>query len=273
MNPDAQAEIKRAWPGVIARLPTPSAPAAIGYLGLRRSFKPLLRAWREGRGLVPPLGWVRFGSLRRLSPISRIWGRDRGRSLDRYYIENFLVARRADIRGRVLEVGDATYTHRFGGDRVERSDVLHVDECNSSATIVADLASADHIPDESFDCLIITQTLQLIYDTRAALRTMHRILKPGGVLLATVPGITHTGDADWHDTWYWSFTRRSAHRLHAEAFGPEQVEVSAFGNVLAATAFLYGLADRELRRDELDHHDPSYDVVIAVRAVKLGSTR
>jgi glycosyltransferase involved in cell wall biosynthesis/SAM-dependent methyltransferase len=219
----------------------------------------------------PRPGTVRFGNLRRLTPISRLWGRDRGRPLDRYYIENFLERHRADVCGRVLEVGEPSYTRQFGGDRVERSDVLHVEEGNAHATIVADLACADHIPDDSFDCIILTQTLQMIFDVPAALRTLHRILRPNGVLLATFPGITHTGDADWQETWYWSFTANSAQRLFHAVFGEENVRIESHGNVFAATAFLYGLADHELRRDELDHHDPAFDIVITVRAQKSAS--
>ncbi len=218
------------------------------------------------RASNPKPGFVRFGSLRRTSPISRIWGHDRGRSLDRYYVEGFLDRHRSDIRGRVLEVGDSTYTRQFGDDRVMQADVLHVEDGNPVATIVADLASADHVASDSFDCIILTQTLQLIYDVPAALRTVRRILKPGGVLLTTFPGITHTGDADWQSTWYWSFTTNSARRLFADAFGTPHVTIESHGNVLAATAFLYGLSDDELRKDELDVHDPSYDMIIGVRA-------
>ena len=58
------------------------------------------------------------------------------------------------------------------------------------ATIVADLADAAHIPADAFDCIILTQTLHLIFDVRAAVATVRRILAPGGVVLATVPGIS-----------------------------------------------------------------------------------
>jgi hypothetical protein len=38
--------------------------------------------------------------------------------------------------------------------------------------------------------------------------------------------------------------------------------------VLAATAFLHGLAVEDLRTRELKHIDPQYELVITVRAVK-----
>jgi hypothetical protein len=90
----------------------------------------------------------------------------------------------------VLEIGDDRYTRRFGGDRVVRSDVLHVRSDNPAATIIADLTHAEHIPSTAFDCLIITQTLQYIYNIRPAVGTLHRILKLNGVLLATFSGIS-----------------------------------------------------------------------------------
>ena len=215
-----------------------------------------------------PINAVQFGSFRRLTPISRDFGCDRGRPVDRYYIENFLAKHEHDVRGRVLEVGENSYTRRFGGERVTKSDILHVTEGEPQATIIADLSSADHIPADTFDCIILTQTLQLIYDVPAALRTIRRILKPSGVLLATFPGISQTYDHEWSETWYWNFTAVSARRLFQEAFSPENVEVDAFGNVLAAMSFLHGLSVDELLTDELDYREPGYDVTLAVRAVK-----
>src|SRR6185369_10438072 len=150
---------------------------------------------------------------------------------------------------------------RFGGDRVTQADVLHVSEDNPQATIIADLASADHIPSGTFDCIILTQTLHLIYDVRAALATLHRILKPGGVLLATVPGITQIDHFDWGGSWYWAFTALSAQRLLSEVFPATNIEVETHGNVLAATAFLQGIALEELRKSELDYNDPDYQVI------------
>jgi SAM-dependent methyltransferase len=217
----------------------------------------------------PPVGSVRFGSFRRLSPLSRQFGYDRGQPVDRYYIERFLADHSSDIRGRVLEIADRSYTRMFGGDRVTRSDVLHARDHDEEVTIVGDLSVGDTIPAAAFDCVIVTQTLQVIYDVPAAIATLHRILKPGGVVLATVPGISPISRYDM-DRWgyYWSFTTASAERLFAAAFSAQNVMVQAHGNVLASAAFLYGLASQELRREELDHHDPDYQLLIAVRAEK-----
>lgn len=218
------------------------------------------------------LGSVDFGSLRRVTPVGQLLGRDRGLPIDRYYIERFLAANAGDIQGRVLEIDDDRYTRTFGGDRVTRSDVLHVHPGNPRATIVADLtAEADHIPPHSFDCIILTQTLPFIYDIHAVVRTLHRILRPGGVVLATVGGITQISRRDM-ERWghYWSFTTLSARLLFEEAFPPASVRVDSFGNVLAATAFLQGLAAEDLRPDELDYRDPDYQFLITVLAMKSG---
>ncbi len=214
--------------------------------------------------------YVYFGSLRRVTPISRVFGFDRGLPIDRYYIERFLSAHATDICGRVLEIGDATYTRKFGGTRVTSSDVLHVVEGNAEATIIADLACADHIPSNSFDCIILPQTLQFIYNIQAAIQTLHRILKGGGVLLATFPGISQISRYDM-ERWgeYWRFTTLSAKRLFEEGFPLGDVKVEADGNVLTAIAFLHGLVADEFKQEELDYRDPDYEVLITVRSVKL----
>ncbi len=217
----------------------------------------------------PPVGWVWFGTLRRLRPVSQEWGSERGMPIDRYYIERFLTTHAQDIQGHVLEIGTDLYTRTFGGARVVKSDVLHVAEHKPAVTIIGDLTQADHIPANLFDCVILTQTLNAIYDVPAALRTVHRILKPGGVLLITVPGISKISRYDM-ERWgyYWSFTTCSIRRLLEALFPTNTIMVAASGNVLAATAFLHGLAWKELRKKELDHIDPDYELVITARAVK-----
>jgi ubiquinone/menaquinone biosynthesis C-methylase UbiE len=152
---------------------------------------------------------------------------------------------------------------------VTKSDVLNVKGGDKATTIVADLTSADHIPSDTFDCAILTFTLQFIYDVRAAVRTLYRILKPEGVLLIAVPGISQIARYD-DDSWgeYWRFTSRSSRMLFEEVFRPGSLTIQTHGNVLAALASLHGLISNELRREELNHHDRDYELVITIRAVK-----
>ncbi len=216
----------------------------------------------------PPVNGIDFGDLRRLAPIGPLYGWDRGPPLDRYYIEKFLDGRRDLIRGRVLEISEDTCTREFGGDRVERNDVLHLNDPAPPVTILGDLADAPHIPSDTFDCIIITQTLMVIYDFQKVVETLYRILKPGGTVLATTPGLSQIADPAWRTTWYWGFTAASATRMFEDAFGQAGVEVTAYGNVLTTIAFLHGISHEELRPDELDHVDPEYQMLIAIEARK-----
>src|SRR5262249_8272598 len=160
---------------------------------------------------------------------------------DRHYIEAFLERHRLDVRGRVLEVGDASYTRQFGGARVRQADVLHVDADAPEATFVGDLADGSFLPADAFGCIVLTPTLRLIFHFPAALRTLARVLAPGGVLLLTVPGISNVAGDEWGATWQYSFTDHALRRAAGEAFGGWDATVSSHGNVLAAVAFLHGL--------------------------------
>jgi SAM-dependent methyltransferase len=199
-----------------------------------------------------------------LEPVSRQFGFERGKPVDRWYIERFLNAHRADVRGAVLEVAESTYTQWYGEGEVTKSDVLHR-EGNDDSTIVGDLTTGEGVPQHAYDCFIYTQTLPFIYDVHAAVRGMANVLKPGGVLLATVPGMSQVSrddKRDWGD--WWRFTSQGTQRLFEEAF--EHVETEAHGNVLSAAAFLYAYAAEELAEAELEHRDPDYELLITVRA-------
>jgi hypothetical protein len=203
------------------------------------------------------------------APVHRRYGMHVGEPVDRLYIERFLAAHAADIHGRVLEVLDSTYTHQFGGDAVTRADALDLDPANAAATIRADLESGDGVPVGAFDCFICTQTISITYDMAGALDSAHAALGPGGVLLLTVPGISHQAEPDgelFPD--HWRFTRRAIERLLTERFGDGNVEVGADGTVAACAAFLYGIPGDELDATLLGPHDPDYEMVIWARAVK-----
>jgi SAM-dependent methyltransferase len=215
-----------------------------------------------------------LGRTAPLVPVSRSFGFERGQPIDRHYIEHFLRRHGSwpgysvgDIRGEVMEVGDDVYTRRFGGDDVTRVEVLHVSADNPAATLVGDLVSGKGVPQEAFDCVICTQTLNMVYDVRAAVRTLARALKPEGVLLLTVAGVCPAARPD-RDLWgdYWRFTSLATRRVLEEEFPPSGVHVEAYGNLASAIGFMRGLAAGDLRTDELTPADPDYEILIAARA-------
>ncbi len=208
-----------------------------------------------------------------MRPYRPNFGVARGEPIDRFYIAKFLTTHQESIRGRVAEIESDQYTRRFGGDRVQHADILDLNDQNEQRTIAIDLTKTADTPVSEFDCIICTQTLLVIEDYGAAIRSLYRMLKPGGVALVTVPGICQVvrggmiggvGE-DW-----WRFTGRSASKVFSEVFSPENVVVQTYGNVLAATAFLHGLVQEELTQEELEYNDPDYELTIGVQATKQG---
>jgi hypothetical protein len=207
-----------------------------------------------------------LGNIRRLAPLSRNWGLDRGTPIDRYYIESFLRQNQEAIHGDILEVRDRRYTEMFGLN-IKHVDVIDIVQENQDATIVTDLAAADAIPTGAFDCFILTQTLQYIYDNRLALYHVRRVLREGGNVLATLPAVNRI-DSRHRDSDLWRYTTASARALFGEMFGFEQVLVCTFGNVLAGVGFLVGMAAEEFSAQELTSRDVDFPVLIGVRATK-----
>ena len=249
--------------------PFSTVRASAGFLARCASqvlSKPIVRGieWIRGRATPIPVGSIRFGHLKRLTPIDRGWGTCRGKPIDRVYIERFLADNATHIRGQVLELEDNEYTRRFGGNRIERSHVLSVDP-NPDATIIANLEDEDALPEAAFDCIILTQVLQYPFDLHRAVKNLYDALKPGGVLLVTAPGISPMEDLV---QWHWGFTAAALYRLLADRFGQDAVNVEARGNVYVATAFLYGLAVEDLDHSVFNTDDKRYPVSVAARAVK-----
>jgi glycosyltransferase involved in cell wall biosynthesis len=264
--------------GLLAASVSPVSALRHGVRGALQTAKrrlpvPVARTASRVLHIGDPRGFgrVRLGDLDSTAPVSLDFGWDRGQPVDRYYIESFLAAHAADVKGHVLEVGDDSYSKRFGGERVLEQDVLHVRKGHPGATITGDIAEPGVLPSSAFDCIVVTQTLHLVYDMRAAMENLHAALKPGGVLLLTVPGICQIDRGEWAESWYWALMPAAVRRLIADAFGVAPVEVIADGNVYAATSFLQGLALEEIDRDKLDYRDPAYPIVVSARAEKVSS--
>ena len=196
---------------------------------------------------VPP-DW---GELRRLSPMSRRVDIERGLPVDRHYVERFIAVNRGDVGGRVLEVKESRYAGWFGGAQVEKCDVIDIDATNPEATPMPDLCHTGTIPSDTYDAIVLPQALHLVYDVRAALSECLRILKPGGVLLTTLPSAAPIDCELGLDHDFWRFTEGSARRLFADLLPLESFDVTAYGNVMTCAAFLYGLSADELLPSEI----------------------
>ena len=208
----------------------------------------------------PKSGYMLFKPTRSLEPISAVFGFDRGKPVDRYYIESFLEECSSEIKGRCLEVHDDSYTKRFGGNKVTKADVVDIDENNKHANIYADLSKADHIPSNTYDTLVITHTLGLIPEQEKAVEHLYRILKPGGKLILTVSAM---GPYLVNGSGYWRYTEKSVPYLLGKFFKKSKTKVAVYGNVLSGQAFWVGLSADELTKKELDHYDPRFPMVIA----------
>lgn len=209
-----------------------------------------------------------WGDLRRIEPASRSFGFDRGTPIDRVYIESFLSEHADAITGDILEIGDNQYTQKFG-KHIKRSVVLAGSvpdaECYSGdLTNVQSLATLGR-----FDCVIATQVLNFIFELDAAMHGIKSLLKENGVVLVTLAGLAPVSRYDaerWGD--YWRFSDMSAKKLFEKHF-ESGVDITCFGNLISATGILHGLSAEELRRDEMAHTDPDYQVLIGVKATNL----
>lgn len=207
--------------------------------------------------------------MRGTAPIHPAFGSGAGTPIDRHYIECFLGGNSESITGNVLEVGDREYTGRFGSS-VQKSDVLNAVP-SAEATIVGDLTSCPEIPDDTYDCVILTQVLHCIYDMKAVVAETYRILKPGGTLLCTAPGISQISRFDmdrWGDRW--RLTSQSAAELMQTRFPAESIEVSTWGNAYSAVCFLQGVPLERVSMRKIDRCEPDYQLIIGVRATKPG---
>lgn len=202
------------------------------------------------------------------SPISPVFGCDRGTPIDRYYIEKFLSENKSRIHGVCCEIAEDAYCKGLGYDIVKQ-EIFDYDNTNPHATIVGDLTKNESLPTNYLDCFVCTQTFNFIYNIQAAFLGTYQMLKPGGTLLATVAGLSQISRYDM-DRWgdYWRFTDLSLKKM-AEKAGFRNVQVRIFGNALAATAFVQGIAVEDLANVELlDEHDDNYQVTLGLVAVK-----
>lgn len=209
-----------------------------------------------------------MGDMSRTQPVSKIFGLERGKPIDRYYIEKYVGNHSGVIRGDALEVGELRYIEQYGSHLKSKSILAPITEVVSNSeraedVIIGDLTNVNSLPDGRFDCFVCTQTLNFIYNVAASVQGAHHLLKPGGHFIGTVSGISQISRYDM-DRWgdYWRFTTLSLKRLLDDAFGGD-AKVESFGNVLAAQLFLQGVAVEDIPDSAvLDDQDDDYQLLI-----------
>src|SRR5262249_19709806 len=113
----------------------------------------------------------------------------------------------------------------------------------------------------SYDCFLLPNTLSHLRDLRACLQQALRVVKPGGVILAStaafVPLIPDGAD-------YWRNSVAGWAEVASGVWPGCEVTVSGYGNCLAAVAAMFGLACEELTVAELEIEDPRYPVLVTL---------
>jgi SAM-dependent methyltransferase len=180
----------------------------------------------------------------------------------RYYIDQFLQQYAHECKGHFLEFGSPVYRRMFAQSLIERYDIMDVVP-RAEVTIVADLQDCSHVPDNTFDVIVCTQVLEHIANPFKAASELHRILKPNGHLLLTVPA-AYPYHADPND--YWRFSRDSLQLLFGERF--QQVQIQGHGNRLTVVATYWFWMSYHLPRRALTQSDPNNPVLLSVYARK-----
>lgn len=200
-------------------------------------------------------------------PLDQTFGIDRGQAVDRLYIEKFIEKHKEDIHGVVMEIQDNRYMQRFGEKRIEKEIILHVE--GGKNCIKGNFATGEGLEESMVDCLICTQTLQYIYDLKNTAKNIYKILKRNGTALITVPGIKPLciyHQEHWGE--YWSFTKQSIYQMFVDEFGKENIEVSSYGNVKVAMAYLYGLCVEDLAKEDFYFNDENFPFIVTARLQK-----
>ena len=202
-----------------------------------------------------------------VNPVSRVFGFDRGTPIDRYYIEKFLGENADKIKGNILEIADSNYSRKFSKDVTSNYHVLTFDEPPTEDTLIkGDLTKPESLPANAMDCFICTQTLNFVYDVKAAICGCYHVLAPNGYMLATVSGIQQISRYDM-DRWgdYWRFNELSIRKLLEEVFERDKIKTISYGNMAAVIAGLQGLAIEDFPdTDVLDQVDADYPLTIGV---------
>ncbi|MCX7804245.1 MAG: class I SAM-dependent methyltransferase [Planctomycetota bacterium] len=207
------------------------------------SFYPRLRRCR--RGIEAEAKGLRMG---RSDPGGVVMFAD-GRTIRRRLLDSALAAHARLMRGRVIDLGGKKVGKR-GGFRPPSDGVLCWHYVNTDPATEPDfLADIARVPvgDGGYDVAICTETLEHVKDVEAAASEIHRLLRPGGLALISVPFMfpIHADPDDYH-----RFTESGIRSLLGRF---SRVEIEPMGGFLEAVALQFDLARRRLSNRRFAH--------------------
>jgi SAM-dependent methyltransferase len=225
------------------------------------------QVWQELYDLgliVPVVGQVNWGDIRRSVPLCAITGFSRGTPIDRYYQRQFLQTVGHRITGSVLEIGGVAKDREFyelNSEKITSYRCMNI-EPGPGVDFVGDAHCPEVVAAGSVDTILIFNVLEHCYDPGRVIANIQHWLKPGGWCLALVPTAQrlHDRPAD-----YWRLLPDGLNHLFRHY---SQCNLHIYGNTLTVVATFLGVAADELTLPELDNHHPDYPVIACVAAQK-----
>ncbi len=244
---------------------------SLGYELVLKSKKEILyRFSSEGeyKSIIRKLQRQRDANIRMIAdmpmkPISRRCGYERGTPIDRYYIEKFLDSNQKYIQNKVMEVADNQYTCRYSKN-IKEALIMHVEGWDKDVVQI-NLETGNGVAKyaNSIDCFICTQTIQMIYDIKTAMKNIYKMLKQDGTALITIAGIAGISLYDYYN-WgeYWRVTPKALRMIMEETFDRNKIEIFGYGNIKTTIAFLYGLCVEDLGENDFTYDDEQFPMLI-----------
>lgn len=225
----------------------------------------LRKAYRQSHPIIKAI------SEMNTEPVSRQFGTERGKPIDRFYIEMFLKEHQDLVQGDVLEIEDNTYTSKFGVGRLNKSIVMDVSSIECGISFNANLETGEGIIDHVADCFILTQTLMYIFDIKSAAHNINRLLKNGGSALITCSGISQNSIRCMDNYGcYFNFNKDVFVKMFENERSLKVTETGSYGNVKTVSAHLNGLCCEDLEPETFEPNDKYYPLIVYAVVRKNG---
>lgn len=149
----------------------------------------------------------------------------------RLWLDSCLTAFADEMRGKVVDIGGKRKQKRgtFSPPEAQSQSWWYVNlDMDTNPNICADAAQVP-LSKKSVDCIICTEVLEHLPNPQSCVDEMHRLLKDGGVVFATVP-FFYPVHADPHD--FQRFTEDGLHHLFRNFTSVEILRMGGFTGVL-----------------------------------------